>query len=146
MTPANTYQPTDEFREHLEREVLRRYRRNTREQMRRPVRRPRLAKAAAIVIVSASLGATAGFASAQIGQGGVRDSLLAAARAAAMLAQTRFDIAKAEAGDVTAKVRVGMANQETLAAATAELRDMEARRNAMGVNIDEISASGRRHG
>lgn len=140
MTPSNTYRPTDEFRENLEWEVLRRYRHNAR--ARRPARKPRFARAAAIVIVSASIGATAGFASAQISQSNARDSLLAAARAAAMLSKTRFDIAKAEADDVSAKVRAGAADQESLAAAIAELRDMEARRNAMGLNIEEINASG----
>lgn len=142
MTPSNTDRPTDEFRENLEWEVLRRYRRNAREHAHRTARMPRFAKAAVIVIVSASIGATAEFASAQIRQGSARDSLLAAARAEAMLAKTRFDIAKAEADDVSVKVRVGSVDQGSLAAAIAELRDMEARRNAMGLNIEEISASG----
>jgi hypothetical protein len=138
----NSYRPTDEFRENLEWEVLRRYRRNAREHERRPTRAPRLAKIAAIVIVSASIGATAGFASAQIAHNSARDSLLAAARADAMLAKTRFDIAKADADDVSVKVRAGAADDASLAAAIADLRDMEAARNAMGLNIEEIGASG----
>ena len=142
MTPTNFQRPTDEFRENLEWEVLRRHRRNARVHARRPASSPRLAKAAAAVIVSATIGATAGFASAQIVQNSARDSLLAAARAEAMLAKTRFDIAKAEADDVSVKVRSGAADQESLAAASADLRDMEAARNAAGLNIEEIGASG----
>src|SRR4051812_49272855 len=130
MTTSNMNRPTDEFRENLEWEVLRRHRRNVRERERRPARNPWFAKAAVIMIVSASIGATAGFASAQILQGGARDSLLAAARASAMLAQARFDIARAEADDVSVKVRVGVADERSLAAALADLREMEASRNA----------------
>src|SRR4051812_45280863 len=140
MTTPNTYRPTDEFRDHLETEVLRRHRRNSR--ARRSARTPRFAKAAVLVLVSGAIGATAGFASAQIGQGSARDSLVAAARASAMLAMTRYEIAKIEADDVSVKVRLGVADQESLAASIAELREMEAARNAAGLNIEEITASG----
>jgi hypothetical protein len=141
MTPSNLYRPTEEFRESLEWEVLRRHRRNARAQTHRPPRTP-IAKAVVLIVVSASIGATAGFASAQVRQNAARDSLLAVAQAEAMLAKTRLDIAKAEADDVSAKVRVGLVDQETLAAAIAELRDMEARWNASALNVDEIKASG----
>lgn len=141
MTPSNTYRPTEEFRENLEWEVLRRHRRNTREQPHRPPRTP-FAKAVVLIVVSASIGATAGFASAQNRQSAARDSLLAAAQAEAMLAKTRLDIAKAEADDVSVKMRAGVVDQETLVAAIAELRDMEARWNTSALNIEEIKASG----
>lgn len=141
MTTSNSYRPTDEFRENLEWEVLSRYRRNVRARARRP-ERMRFAKAAVIVIVSVSIGATAGFASAQIRQNSARDSLLAAERIAVLLATTRYDIAKIQADDVSLKVRLGAADQSSLDDAIAELRDMEARRNATGLNIQEITASG----
>ena len=140
MTSSNRYQPSDEFREHLEWEVLRRHRRNVRE--RANARSYRFAKAAAVVVVSASIGATAGFASAQVRQGGARDSLLAAAQADAALATARYDIAKAESDDLSIRVRATGGDQVQLADAAAELRDMEARRNAAGLNIEEINASG----
>lgn len=146
MTRENehtTYRPTAEFRDRLEEQVRRRYRRNARDTHRAAPRRAPFAKAAAIVIASAAIGASAGFASAQIKQGGARDSLLAAARAEAMLAKTRFDIAQAEADEVSKKVRSGALDQEQLASAVAELRDMESRRNAAGLDIEEITASGR---
>ncbi|HEY4218939.1 MAG TPA: hypothetical protein VGM67_17480 [Gemmatimonadaceae bacterium] len=142
MTSSNSYRPTDEFRENLEWEVLRRHRRNVRERTQRSVRSVRFAKAAVIVIVSGSIGATAGFASAQSRQNSARDSLLTAERANAMLATTRYEISKAEADDVSLKVRVGAADQSALDDAVAELRDMEARRKATGLNIQEITASG----
>src|SRR4051812_9489701 len=111
MMPSDMHRPTDEFREKLEWEVLRRHRRNTRDardarhgrDARDPREHPsvgartlRWAQAAVIVIVSGAIGVTAGIASAQIRQSSARDSLLANARAEAMLAQTRFNIAKAE--------------------------------------------------
>src|SRR4051812_45173809 len=154
MMPSDMHRPTDEFREKLEWEVLRCHRRNTRDardardardtREHAPVgaRTLRWAQAAVIVIVSGAIGVTAGMASAQIRQSSARDSLLANARAEAMLAQTRFNIAKAEADDVSVRVRIGAADQESFAAAHAELLDMEARRNAVGLNIEEINASG----
>jgi hypothetical protein len=136
------YRPTDAFRERLEQEVLHRVRRGQPSHVHALPRRARWAKAAAIVIASASVGATAGFASAQIRQGSERDSLLASARAEAMLAKIRVDLARAQADDVSLKVRVGVLDQQSLDAATAELRDMEARRNRGGLDIEEITASG----
>jgi hypothetical protein len=136
------YRPTDAFRERLEQEVLDRVRRAEPSRAHALPRRMRWAKAAIIVITSASLGATAGFASAQIRQGSERDSLLASARAEAMLAKVRVDLARAQADDVSLKVRVGAGDQQSLDAATAELRDMEARRNRGGLDIEEITASG----
>jgi hypothetical protein len=135
------HRPTDDFRANLEWEVLRRYRRNVRANAVRPVSRG-FAKVAAIVVVSVSIGLTAGFASAQIARGGGKDSLLADAQASAMLAKTRLDIAKAEADDVLAKARVGANDQQAVLAAMADVRDMEARLAALKLNIDEITASG----
>lgn len=142
MTDTNLYRPTDEFRQHLESEVLRRHRRNAR-RLSQPRSTVRFAKVAALVIASAAIGASAGYASAQISQNGSRDSLLAVARAEAMLAKTRFDIAQAEADELSRKVAAGGASQQELASAMAELRDMESRRNAAGLNIEEITTSGR---
>ena len=141
MTSSNTYHPTDEFRDDLERELLRRHRRNLLELSRRQAGSG-FAKAAVMIIVSGSIGATAGFASAQIHQGGTRDSLLAAAQVDALLAKTRFDLAKVEADDVTLRVRAGAVGQEDAAASIAELRDMDARWQAAQLNIQEINASG----
>jgi hypothetical protein len=141
MTTSNRYKPTDEFRDNLEWEVLRRHRRNARASSGRS-RSTRFAKAAVIVIVSMSIGVTAGFASAQISRGGAKDSLLADARATAMLAKTRLDIAKAEADDVQARVRVGAGDQEALLAALADVRAMDTRLATLALNIEEITASG----
>ena len=141
-TPPQKYRPTDAFRERLEQEVLHRVRHAEPSRVHALPRPTRWAKVAAIVIASASVGATAGFASAQIRQGGERDSLLASARAEAMLAKIRVDLARAQADDVSLKVRVGASDQQSLDAATAELRDMEARRNRGALDIEEITASG----
>lgn len=142
MTTTPNYTPTDEFRDHLEQEVRRTFRRATREHAARDVRGTRWAKAAAVVAVSASIGATAGFASAQSRQAAGRDSLLATVRAEAVIAQTRADLARAQADDVAMKVRAGALDSQALDDATAELRQMEARRNRAGLNLEEITASG----
>jgi hypothetical protein len=142
MTTTPEYRPTDQFRDHLEWEVRRRFRRADRDRMVTATRRPRWAKAAAIVAVSASIGATAGFASAQIRQNAGRDSLLASARAEAMLAKLRADLARAQADDMALRVRMGAVDQQSVDAAAAELREMDARRNRAGLNIEEILAAG----
>src|SRR4051812_8861423 len=75
MTTNDTtdmHRPTAEFRDYLEGEVTREYRR------RRTFRRLR---AAAVIIVSAGIGMTATLASAQVRESSAKDSLLAAARA-----------------------------------------------------------------
>lgn len=141
MSDINTYRPSNEFREHLEWEVRTRFRRT--ERRRALARSTRWAKAAAIVGVSVAIGTTAGFASAQIRQNAGRDSLLAAARAEAGLAKLRLDLARAQADDVSLKVRVGAVDQQQLANATADLADMQAKMNRAGLNIEEITASGR---
>lgn len=140
MTSPNRYRPSDEFRDNLERELLRRHRRNVRERSQSASHR--WAKAAVLVIVSAGIGATAGFASAQARQGGARDSLLAAAQADVMLARMRYEVAKAEADDVTMRVRLTGQGQEELADAIADMRDMEARNKSAQLDVEEIGASG----
>ena len=142
LTPTPAYQPTDQFRDHLEREVRRRFRRANRDRAVAAARRQRWSKAAVIVAVSASIGASAGFASAQMRQNAARDSLLATARAEAALAKIRGDLARAQADDVAGQVQIGALDQRSLDAAVAESRVMEARRNRAGLNVEEISASG----
>ena len=136
------YRPTDEFREHLEREVRRRFRRVDRDRTTARARRMRWSRAAMIVAVSASIGATAGFASAQKRQNAARDSLLAVARAEAALAKTRADIASAQAADASRAAQMGLVEQQAADAAAAEVRVMEARFNRAGLNVEEITASG----
>jgi hypothetical protein len=144
MSDTHLYRPTDEFRGHLESEIRRRYRANAREHPRaEPPRTTRFARIAAIVVASAAIGASAGFASAQIAQTSVRDSLLANARAEAMLAKTRFDIAQAEVNEASKKVQSGAGDQQELNSANADFRDMQARYYAAALNAEEISTSGR---
>jgi hypothetical protein len=103
----------------------------------------RRTRAAAIVGVSLVLGGTAGFASAQIGHDAERDSLLSAARADAMLANARRDLARAELDELEKKVRAGVVAADALVQANAELADAERRRNRLTIDIQEITATGR---
>lgn len=142
MTHNHTYKPSDDFRAHLEDEIGRRFRHGARSAVRSQPRSTRWAKAAAVVGISVAIGASAGFASAQIRQTTTRDSLLEAANIEAMLAKTRLDIAKAQADDVSAKARAGVVGQDEVAASAAELRDMELRLATVALNINEIRKSG----
>ena len=143
MTHGHTFRPTDDFRDRLEREILLRHRQPATipaTRARAPIRR---ARGTAIVGLALVLGATAGFASAQIGRGAERDSLLAAARAEAMLANARRDLARAEVDDVERKVRAGLVDAEALLVVNADLAEAERRRNRLAIDIEEITTTGR---
>jgi hypothetical protein len=146
MSHEQRYRPRAEFRDQLEWELMTSYRRAERAE-RGTVTRARPAtgwmKAAVIVITSVALGATAGLASAQLRSSSERDSLLAAARADAMLASMRRDIARAQADDVTLKVRAGAEDQLAADRADAELQAMEMQLARVSTNMEEINASGR---
>jgi hypothetical protein len=135
-----TYLPRPEFRAALESEVMRAYRRNDRAGA--WARRRAQWRAAAAVVVSIAIGTTSGLASAQIARSQERDSLLAAARADAMIASMRRDLARAQADDVDQKVRLGIEGEQTALRADAELRVMEMQLGRVGLNIEEIKASG----
>jgi hypothetical protein len=142
MTDERKYihAPRAEFRARLEAEVMREYRRNV--LARTTTRRRAWLRAAAIVFVSIGIGTTAGLASAQIAKSDERDSLLASARADAMLATMRRDLARAQADDVEKKVRLGIEGEQAQLRANAELRVMEMQLGRVGLNIEEINASG----
>ena len=117
MTVDTLHDPTPEFREYLEGEVVRGFRRErTGQRLRR----------LAVVVASLAVGVTAGLAPAQIREGAQRDSLLQSATADMALAATRLELARAQHTDVSNKVKVGALLSSSLSAALAELRAMEA--------------------
>jgi len=132
MTDDTRHHPTPEFRDYLEGEVARTFRR---ERARRRLR------TAALVVVSAALGSSGGLAAAQIRDAPRRDSLLAAATAEAGLVALRLDLARAAAADVATKVKVGVLAPASLAAVEADLRAVEAQAMRARLNVDEIRAS-----
>lgn len=132
MTLDTTHRPTQQFREYLEGEVVRRFRRE------RTFQRVR---GLAVVIASLTVGATAGLASAQIREGAQRDSLLQSATADLSLAAMRLELARAQHADVSAKVKTGVLGAPSLAAADAELRRMEAAAMRARLNVEEIRAT-----
>jgi hypothetical protein len=127
-----THRPTPQFREYLEGEVVRTFRRD------RAFRRVR---ALAVVIAALAVGTTAGLASAQMGKGAQRDSLLQSATADLSLAATRLELARAQHADVAAKVKAGVLDASSLPAAAAELRKMEAAAMRARLNMEEIRAT-----
>jgi len=94
MSIDDMHRPTTDFREHLEWEVVSAFRRQQRLNARHHAQLSRWLRAAAIVIVSVAIGASATLASAQIRQDARRDSLIDAAAADYTLAALRLQIAR----------------------------------------------------
>ncbi|HSQ32959.1 MAG TPA: hypothetical protein VLN49_24055 [Gemmatimonadaceae bacterium] len=141
MTDDTMHRPTTEFREQLERAVVRTFRIEQEIDDRRRVSRTRWMRWAAVVVVSVALGASAGVASGQIRDAARRDSLLEVARADATLAAVRLNVARARNADVKRKYDVGAADATSLADADAEVRAMETQAMRARYNIDEITAT-----
>ena len=132
MTMDTLHHPTPEFREFLEGEVVRGFRRERTAQRLRGL---------AVIVASLAVGATAGLAPAQIRQDAQRDSLLQSATADMALAATRLELARAQHTDVSNKVKVGVLGASSLSAAEAELRTMEAAAMRARLNVEEIRAA-----
>ena len=132
LKTADPHQPTEAFRDFLEGEVTRAYRRD------RTARRARLA---AIVVISAALGLSGGLARAQIRQSTQRDSLLDAARADASLVQLRLDLLQAELAKAQRAIAAGAALAESARGIDLQVRDMQAQLARAAANIEEIKAS-----
>jgi hypothetical protein len=132
MTTDTAHRPSPQFRDYLEGEVIRGFRRERGFQRLRRL---------AVVIASLTVGATAGLASAQIREGAQRDSLLESATADMSLAATRLELARAQHADVSKKVKLGILGTASLAAADAELRHMEAAAARARLNMEEIRAT-----
>jgi hypothetical protein len=130
---ADAHRPTADFRDFLEHEVTRAVRHG------RFMRRMRLA---AVVVASISIGTTAGLASAQIRQGSQRDSLLEAAQADAALANVRLNLVRMQLQEEQKQVAIGSRSPESLAAAEAQVKEIEAQVGRLDLNMREISASG----
>jgi hypothetical protein len=131
-TTTDPHRPTEAFRDFLEEEVTRAFRRD------RTTGRARLA---AIVVVSAALGLTGGLARAQIRQSTQRDSLLEAARADASLVQVRLELLQAELAKARRAVAVGAALAASSRDLELQVREMQAQLARAAANIDEIKAS-----
>jgi hypothetical protein len=140
MNEQRVHTPTPEFRDHLEWEVTRAVRRGRRLYDDRRTA-ARLMRAAAVVLISVAIGATAGLASAQIRSDARRDSLLSAANADAALAALRLQLAREQIADVTRKVQAGALGTVSLMNAESELRAMEAKVMRARYNVEEITAT-----
>lgn len=132
MTSDIMHQPTPEFRDYLEGEITREFRRH------RSFGRLRLT---AILLGALTVGTTAGLASAQIRQGAQRDSLLQTAQSDLALAGLRLDMVRRMMEDVASRFRVGAVGPSVLAEAESELRQMEAMAARARLNVEEIRAS-----
>lgn len=124
--------PSAEFRDYLEDEVVRTFRRD---------RRSRTFRALGVVLLCLTPGSSAGIAAAQIRDGARRDSLLQAAMAELSLAALRLDLARTVAADVSGKVASGLLSPVAASDAEADLRAAEAQAMHAKANVDEIRAS-----
>lgn len=129
---GDLHRPTDAFREFLDGEVRRTFRRD----------RSRIGmRLAAVVIVSMALGLTGGLASAQVRESSQRESILDAARADAMLVQVRLELARAQLAESRRAVAAGAASKESAAVAEQQVKEREAQLGRVAANIDEITAT-----
>lgn len=140
ITNDSMHQPTPEFRDRLESEIVLAFRGEQRIADNRK-RAKRSMRAAAVILVSVAIGATAGFAPAQIRDGARRDSLLQSARGDAQIAALRLQLARENLADVQRKVEAGVLGQVSLAAALSELRTMEAKVMRARYDTEEIAAT-----
>ena len=132
MTTEMMHRPTPEFRDYLEGEIVREFRRD------RSFARLRIA---AVIFATLAAGTTAGLASAQIRENAQRDSLLESAQSDLALIGLRLELARARVADVNSKFKVGVVGQVAVGAAESELRQMEAEAARARVNVDEIKVS-----
>lgn len=140
MTEDMMHRPTPEFRDRLERDVISAYRLDRALDEARP-RSTAWMRAAAVVIASVAIGATAGLAPAQIRDSARRDSLLQAAQADASIAMLRLQLAQQEEADVKRKVDAGALDVQSLADADAQLHAAESQVMRLRYNIEEITAT-----
>jgi hypothetical protein len=140
MNDDTMHQPTPDFRNRLEWEVTRTYRREGRLGQQR-LQRGRRLRGVAIVMACIGISVATGIASAQVRYGAQRDSLLEAAQADLELIMLRFELAKAHVDEVMKLARVGAAGTEAVVSAEAELREMEARVVRARLNMEEIRAT-----
>ena len=144
MTTTNEggmHAPSAEFRERLEWELVHAFRRDHRLNDRRRRRILRRMRAAAVIVVCIAIGATAGFAPAQIRDSARRDSLLQSARGDLDLAALRLQLARENLADVRRKVEAGVLGESSLSSALADLRTMEAKVMRARYDTEEIAAT-----
>ncbi|HLV25445.1 MAG TPA: hypothetical protein VKZ41_03980 [Gemmatimonadales bacterium] len=132
MRDSVNHLPSAEFRDYLEDEVVRAFRRD---------RRSGSLRALGVVLLSIALGSSAGIAAAQIRDGARRDSLLQAAMAELSLSALRLDLARTVAADISSKVAIGLLSHVVASDAEADLRAAEAEAMHAKANVDEIRAS-----
>lgn len=135
--------PTEEFRSHLEWEVVRALRSDghrVQPSARRGLRRLRTA---AVIVLSVAAGATASMVSAQVQDGRERAVLLANEQSELHLARARLELSRAALADTQRKAELGIVGRDALTYAESELYAMEARLNRSLLNVEEIRATAR---
>lgn len=141
MSIDDMHRPTTDFREHLEWEVVSAFRRQQRLNARHHAQLSRWVRAAAIVIVSVAIGASATLASAQIRQDARRDSLIEAAKADVNLAALRLKLARDRFAFYKRRSDAGADLSSTMLLTEADLHEREAQVMRSRLNVEEVTAS-----
>jgi outer membrane protein TolC len=136
--------PTPEFRRRLELEIVRTLRAEAAAQRGPRFRLPRAGlRTAAMIFVSIGFGVAAGAGSAQVRDGQQRGRLLEVQRAEMALEALRLELAQAQAEEARRQAAVGVAGRESVLAAEADLRAMEANLARTRLDMAEIEATAR---
>lgn len=133
--------PDPEFRAHLEWEVARTFRREASLGPRRNERTRRRISVIGLVGACLILGVASNFAAAQVRDSARRDSLLDAARAETQLVAMRYHLVELQYQQVEKQRKLGLASDEALANAMAEVRTLQTRLARMQLNEQEIQRS-----
>lgn len=137
---SHDLEPSPEFRAHLEWEVLRAARRETRFG---PAVRPRsrLPRVVALVAACLALGVAGNFASAQVGTSARRDSLVEAVQAEIRVATMRRELARQVAERRVRDVEMEVASTGRSRDAARDVVEAELRLRRLQSNLDEVRLS-----
>jgi hypothetical protein len=127
------HRPAADFRDYLEGAVVGEYRRR---------RRFRRLRAAAVVVVSIGIGMTTTLASAQVRQNAQKDSLREAAKAGAIYATVRYNLALAQLAEQQKKVAAGTSLASSVADAELEVAKAENEVAQIILNTRELEITG----
>lgn len=137
----HTHLPTPAFRDVLERGVVRAFRREDEIDRLRSGARTRRMRAAAMILVSLGVGASAGLASAQVRDAQRLDSLLGAATLDTNLVAMRLQLVRAQLDELQKRVNVGLLDKSVLVPTEIKVHAAEAELARSRFNIQETKAT-----
>jgi hypothetical protein len=139
MTDATNHTPRTEFRNALERDVVRAFQR---EMEAGPAFRPRRRHRAVLLLtLGLLLGAGTGFATAQVRDMQSRNELLEVATASLRLAEVRVSLAQTQLERARKMHDAGVLSRREMLRVEAELQDLVSKRDAIALEMEEVRIS-----